>query len=82
MLAGFDKKSGEMIWREFRNYKTPVENDNGYSTPILFDNAGKKALLLWGALAPAPAWSAAGNLALALGLAGWFLTLLRPLQRP
>lgn len=48
-LAGFDKETGEVRWRELRNYKVPNENDNGYTTPILFDNGGKKALLVWGA---------------------------------
>jgi len=48
-LAGFDKKTGELKWRELRNYKVPNENDQGYTTPLLFDNAGTKALLIWGA---------------------------------
>jgi outer membrane protein assembly factor BamB len=48
-IAGFDKKTGEMQWQQERNYKTPNENDNGYTTPVLFDHNGKKALLVWGA---------------------------------
>lgn len=48
-LAGFDKASGELRWQQARNYKTPVENDNGYTTPIRFQHAGKPALLIWGA---------------------------------
>jgi outer membrane protein assembly factor BamB len=48
-ITGFDKKTGDLRWRELRNYKVPLENDNAYTTPILFDNAGKKALLVWGA---------------------------------
>lgn len=48
-IAGFDKNSGELKWRELRNYDAPNENDNSYTTPILFDNAGTKALLIWGA---------------------------------
>ena len=27
----------------------PTENDNGYTTPVLFEHAGRKALLVWGA---------------------------------
>lgn len=37
-------------------------------------------LLLVGALAAAPAWTAAGTLALGLGLAAWFMTLLPSLR--
>jgi outer membrane protein assembly factor BamB len=48
-LAGFDKLTGELRWREARNYKTPVESDHGYSTPLLFQHEGKPALLVWGA---------------------------------
>lgn len=48
-LAGFDKQTGEMRWRELRNYRVPSENDNGYTTPLIFEHEGKEALLLWGA---------------------------------
>ncbi len=48
-LAAFDKATGELAWRQPRNFKTPVENDNGYSTPLLFRHEGKPALLVWGA---------------------------------
>lgn len=48
-LAGFDKVTGELRWQQARNYQTPIENDNGYSTPLLHQHDGKPALLLWGA---------------------------------
>jgi outer membrane protein assembly factor BamB len=48
-LAGFDKQTGEQKWLVKRNYPCPAENDNGYSTPVLFNYKGKQALLLWGA---------------------------------
>ncbi len=48
-LAGFDKATGEVRWRQARNYTTPVENDQGYSTPLLFQHEGQPALLVWGA---------------------------------
>lgn len=48
-LAAFDKSTGELAWKESRNYKVPTENDNAYTTPILFEQNGKKALLVWGA---------------------------------
>ena len=35
-LAGFDKATGELSWQQPRNYKTPTENDNAYSTPVVF----------------------------------------------
>jgi outer membrane protein assembly factor BamB len=47
-LAGFAKATGELRWRQARNYPTPVENNQGYSTPLLFQHAGKPALLVWG----------------------------------
>lgn len=48
-LAGFDKASGELRWQQARNFETPVENDNAYSTPLLFQHEDKPALLVWGA---------------------------------
>jgi outer membrane protein assembly factor BamB len=48
-IAGFDKTTGELRWREARNYKCPRENNNGYSTPTLFQEHGKNTLLVWGA---------------------------------
>jgi outer membrane protein assembly factor BamB len=48
-LGAFDKATGEMAWQQPRNYETPTENDNGYTTPILFNHGNEKALLVWGA---------------------------------
>ncbi len=48
-LAAFDKATGQMAWKEARNFKVPTENDNGYATPLLFEQAGRKSILLWGA---------------------------------
>jgi len=48
-IAAFDKATGELRWKQPRNYDVPTENNNGYTTPVLFDHAGKKALLVWGA---------------------------------
>ena len=48
-IAGFDKATGELRWRELRNFETPTENDNGYTTPVMFNYHGKPALLVWGA---------------------------------
>lgn len=48
-LAGFDKTTGELRWRQTRHFETPVENNNAYNTPVPHRHAGKPALLVWGA---------------------------------
>jgi outer membrane protein assembly factor BamB len=48
-VAGFDKQTGEQRWLQKRNYQTPNENDNGYTTPVMFEHQGRPAFLLWGA---------------------------------
>ncbi|MBL7189696.1 MAG: PQQ-binding-like beta-propeller repeat protein [Phycisphaerae bacterium] len=47
-LAAFDKATGEVSWKVPRNYETPVEGRQGYSTPIVFSHKGAEALLVWG----------------------------------
>ena len=49
-LAAFDKVTGQLAWKVPRNYKTPKECDQGYSTPIVFSHKGIEALLVWGAM--------------------------------
>lgn len=48
-LAAFDKASGELRWKVPRNYETPVEGDNAYTTPLVIRQHGAEALLVWGA---------------------------------
>lgn len=48
-LAAFDKTTGEMTWKVPRNYKTPVECDHGYATPLVIQHQGKESILVWGA---------------------------------
>jgi outer membrane protein assembly factor BamB len=49
-LAAFDKATGALRWRHQRNYEgLPNENNNAYSTPVLFKHHGRTALLVWGA---------------------------------
>jgi outer membrane protein assembly factor BamB len=48
-LAAFDKATGEMAWKVARNYTTPTECDNGYSTPLVIEHGGKESILVWGA---------------------------------
>jgi outer membrane protein assembly factor BamB len=38
-----------MRWKVPRNYLTPEEGDNAYTTPLVFEHQGKEALLVWGA---------------------------------
>lgn len=47
-LAAFDKGTGQMRWKVARNYETPVEGDQSYTSPILIRHQGKEALLVMG----------------------------------
>lgn len=47
-VAAFDKKTGALRWKAARNYETPVEGDNAYTTPLVIEHEGKEALLIWG----------------------------------
>ncbi|HWX19721.1 MAG TPA: PQQ-binding-like beta-propeller repeat protein [Candidatus Binatia bacterium] len=47
-LAAFDKATGQIRWKVARNYETPVEGDNAYSTPLIVQEQGKEAVLVWG----------------------------------
>jgi outer membrane protein assembly factor BamB len=48
-LAAFDKVSGELAWKVARNYTTPKECDQGYTTPLVIRHDDKESLLVWGA---------------------------------
>jgi outer membrane protein assembly factor BamB len=48
-IAGFNKSNGELAWLQQRNYETPPENNNGYTTPVFFKHKGRDAFLVWGA---------------------------------
>jgi len=48
-LAAFDKATGQVSWKVPRNYETPTEGRQGYSTPIVFSHEGTEAILVWGA---------------------------------
>jgi outer membrane protein assembly factor BamB len=48
-VAAFSKESGDLNWKVARNYKTPVEADHSYATPIVIQHRGKTAILVWGA---------------------------------
>lgn len=48
-VAGFDKTTGKIRWKQERNFDAPAENDHGYSTPIPIRHGDRDALLVWGA---------------------------------
>lgn len=48
-LVAFDKPTGNMAWKADRNYRCPMENDNGYSTPLVIERGGRQVILTWGA---------------------------------
>jgi len=48
-LAAFDKVTGKLAWKVPRDYETPREGSQSYSTPIVFSHEGTEALLVWGA---------------------------------
>jgi outer membrane protein assembly factor BamB len=47
-LAAFDKTSGKLLWKAARNYQTAIEGDNSYTTPVVIQQQGQEALLVWG----------------------------------
>lgn len=47
-LAAFDKTSGDLAWKVARNYPTPLEGDQCYTTPLVIQHGGKEAVLVWG----------------------------------
>ena len=48
-LAAFDKQTGQLAWKVDRNFKTPKEGDQGYTTPMVIDRDGVESILVWGA---------------------------------
>ena len=48
-LAAFDKVSGKLRWKVARNYVTPVEGDQAYTSPVVIRHQEKEAVLIWGA---------------------------------
>lgn len=47
-IAAFNKSDGELAWKTERNYPCPPENNNGYTTPILYEENGRQSLLVYG----------------------------------
>ena len=48
-LAAFDKDTGDLQWKIARDYSTPPEGDQSYSTPNIIERNGQQIILVWGA---------------------------------
>jgi outer membrane protein assembly factor BamB len=48
-LVAFEKATGKVAWKVERNFKTPIEGDHSYATPIVTEQNGREAILVWGA---------------------------------
>lgn len=48
-LVAFDKKSGEVAWKEDRTLDAPQEAAQSYSTPLVLNHAGRELLAVLGA---------------------------------
>ncbi len=49
-VAAFDKQSGKLAWKVPRDYSTPLESDQCYTTPLVMQHEGKQCILVWGAM--------------------------------
>lgn len=47
-LAAFDKGSGKLLWKVARNYQTPTEGDNSYTSPLVIRWQERESVLVWG----------------------------------
>jgi outer membrane protein assembly factor BamB len=48
-LAGFDKKTGDVVWKVDRMLDAPVESAQSYTTPVVLDEDGKETIIVLGA---------------------------------
>lgn len=48
-LVAFEPSTGEELWKVDRNFTCPEESDHSYTTPIVYQEHGRTALLIWGA---------------------------------
>ena len=48
-LVAVDLKNGKVAWKEKRQYETPRESDQSYTTPQLVEIDGKDVIVTWGA---------------------------------
>ncbi len=47
-VAAFDKGTGDVAWKVARDFETPTEGRQSYTTPLVFSHQGVEALLIWG----------------------------------
>ncbi len=47
-LVAFNQHTGAVHWKVARNYKTPLEGDHSYTTPLVIRHNGAEALLVLG----------------------------------
>lgn len=48
-LVTFDLDSGEVVWKQARQYQRPRESDQAYTTPSVVDHDGTETIVTWGA---------------------------------
>ena len=48
-LVTFEKMTGEVLWKVDRNFSTPEESDQAYTTPIVTTLNGKQVIVIFGA---------------------------------
>ncbi len=48
-LAGFDRQSGEVVWKVDRLFNTPIESDQSYTTPVVLSEGGEETIIVLGA---------------------------------
>jgi len=48
-LVALDLESGDVAWKQNRNYQCPRESDQSYTTPYLANIDGRDVLVTWGA---------------------------------
>ena len=48
-LAGFNKQSGDEVWKVARQFDTPIESDQSYTTPVVLSEGGEETIIVLGA---------------------------------
>lgn len=48
-LVAYDLDTGELAWRQTRQYERPKESDQAYTTPTVVEVDGQLQLVVWGA---------------------------------
>jgi outer membrane protein assembly factor BamB len=48
-MIAYEKETGKEAWQIARQYETPTENSDSYTTPLVMKRAGQEIILVWGA---------------------------------